>query len=267
MKKKLVYLALSCAILLFIGQSYAEIDIETCVGAWCFDEGKGDVVRDSSGNGNDGNVVKSNWVKGEFGDAIEFTGTGYVEIPASESLNSIEDEITIVTWIKFIKLRNWGRIIMRGFYDDTNNVQFKLICTDQPEVINFALYSKGQWFTMDGQHVLEQDAWHHIAYTSDGVQLKLYADGVLKKSSGSGKSLNKPEDQSLFFGSGINAPGGAPGSAQKFQGALDEVALFNVALTEDDINNIMNNGILEAIGFVAVDPLGKLTTTWADLKK
>jgi len=29
----------------------------------------------------------------------------------------------------------------------------------------------------------------------------------------------------------------------------------------------MNNGILEAIGYAAVSPSGKLATTWSDLKK
>ncbi|MFC1712503.1 LamG domain-containing protein [Candidatus Poribacteria bacterium] len=240
------------------------IDQETVVGLWLFDEGKGDTAGDSSENGNDGSVVQSNWVDGKFGDAIEFTGAGYVEVPASDSLNSIGDEITIAAWIKFTDLTAWARIITRGVFQDKDNLQFILASTDKPEFVNLELHSKGQTFAIWNQQVLEQDVWHHIAYTSDGAQLKLYVDGALKTSGGSGKPLNKLEDQSLFFGSGINAPGGAPGSAQKFKGAMDEVAIFNKALSEDEVKELLP-GI--QVADQPVELQGKLTTTWGSIKE
>jgi hypothetical protein len=42
---------------MFVGISSAKIDLETCVGMWLFDEGSGDVAKDSSGKGNDGDIV------------------------------------------------------------------------------------------------------------------------------------------------------------------------------------------------------------------
>jgi hypothetical protein len=57
------------------------------------------------------------------------------------------------------------------------------------------------------------------------------------------------------------------GYAGKFRGIIDEVALFNVVLTEDDINNIMTNGLERATGITAVSQSGKLATTWGDLKQ
>jgi hypothetical protein len=43
------------------------------------------------------------------------------------------------------------------------------------------------------------------------------------------------------------------------------VGIFNTVLSEDDIMNIMNNGLKGAT--VAVEPAGKLATTWARLKQ
>ncbi|MBC8227963.1 hypothetical protein H8E77_00235 [bacterium] len=43
--------------LLLIASSYAEIDSKSIVGAWLFDEGNGDIAKDSSGNGIDGEIV------------------------------------------------------------------------------------------------------------------------------------------------------------------------------------------------------------------
>ena len=46
-------------------------------------------------------------------------------------------------------------------------------------------------------------------------------------------------------------------------GIIDDVALFNVALSENEMNSIMNNGIEES---AAVEPVNKLTTTWGKIK-
>jgi len=184
----LINLVAMCSI--FAVRVYA-IDLNIIVGLWMFDEGNGDIAHDSSENGNDGNVVQSKWIEGKYGGAMEFTGSGYVEVPASESLGSIKDEITIMAWIKFIDMSNWGRIITRGIFQDKSNLQFVLAYTDAPETVSLELHSDGQTYAIWAQKVLEQDVWHHIAYTSDGEQLKLYVDGVLKTSSGSGKELEE----------------------------------------------------------------------------
>jgi hypothetical protein len=47
---------------------------------------------------------------------------------------------------------------------------------------------------------------------------------------------------------------------------VDDVAFFNVALSQEDINSVMNNGIMEAIGLTAVDPSASLSTTWGGIK-
>ncbi len=48
---------------------------------------------------------------------------------------------------------------------------------------------------------------------------------------------------------------------------MDEAAIFNIALTEDDIKGIMNEGLEKVLGITAVDLSGKLTSTWASIKK
>ena len=58
-----------------INLSHAKTDIDelmkSAVGVWLFDEGKGKVAEDISKEGNDGKVVKAEWVKGKFGKALE----------------------------------------------------------------------------------------------------------------------------------------------------------------------------------------------------
>ena len=85
--------------ILFISTTSAEIDPDTVVGVWLFDEGKGDVATDASGNGLDGEFNgKPKWVEGKFGEALEFDGkSAYVQVPAHENPN---DAITVSAWAK-----------------------------------------------------------------------------------------------------------------------------------------------------------------------
>ena len=46
--------------------------LDDAVGIWLFDEGKGGVAADTSGNGNDGEITGAKWAEGKFGDALEF---------------------------------------------------------------------------------------------------------------------------------------------------------------------------------------------------
>jgi len=73
------------------------------VAYWKFEEGAGDAVKDSSGNGNDGTIIPTNtpepkWGTGEFAGSISLSGCDdhHVRIPSSESLNKLKRQITVV---------------------------------------------------------------------------------------------------------------------------------------------------------------------------
>ena len=51
-----------------------------------------------------------------------------------------------------------------------------------------------------------------------------------------------------------------------FNGLIDEVAVFNVALEEEDIQDIADKGLKAALGLAAVYPAGKLPAIWAAIK-
>ncbi len=69
-------------------------------------------------------------------------------------------------------------------------------------------------------------------------------------------------DGELGIGSGFY-----PQDPRSLDGIIDEVGIFNVALTLEDIQNIAQNGYREALGpFISIDAHGKLATSWAKLK-
>jgi len=86
---------------MFAFQSYAKIDLGTCVGMWIFDEGNGDIAKDSSGNGNDGKINGATWVDGKFNKALSFNGaSNYVEVPDAANLNpkTGTNQITVMVY-------------------------------------------------------------------------------------------------------------------------------------------------------------------------
>ena len=82
----------------FVGLSQAEVDLDSLVGFWAFNEGTGDTVKDLSGKDNHGKAVGDpKWVKGKIGSALEFDGKDdYLEIKNSKSLNVGANDFTLV---------------------------------------------------------------------------------------------------------------------------------------------------------------------------
>ena len=99
--------AMSCLCLFFVCLPIVqgEIDLKTATGIWLFDEGKGKIANDLSGHQGDGKLEKvPKWVKGKFGQAIEFDGKDdYVQIEPSDQYNPKNAkgnyEFTISFWM------------------------------------------------------------------------------------------------------------------------------------------------------------------------
>ena len=76
MCRKTLLFIVCVLVLSMAGNAAAEL-----VAYWTFDEGSGDTVIDSTGNGNDGTLMGAQWGEGKFGNALEFNGADqYVEV-------------------------------------------------------------------------------------------------------------------------------------------------------------------------------------------
>ena len=260
---KKVRLALVCVSiiiisLMFAGISYAEIEPKTCVGLWLLDEGKGDIAKDFSGNENDGTLIDDpEWVDGKFDKALRFDGKdGYVETIKNIGISGNQPR-TLMAWV------NWnGDVNESNDPDRQGIVQFgasdnrsssTLYIWDGPGRFKF----QTQMNDLKSNVYAEPDVWYHFAVTWDGTKAWIYIDGALEKNSflaelitpNSVVTIGKPfEDERIF------------------NGLIDEVAIFNVALEKADIKAIMDKGLAVALGITAVYPTGKLTTMWGSIK-
>jgi len=246
--------------LMLTGQSSAKLDIGTVAGIWLFDEGKGTTAKDSSGNGNDGTLQGTKWVKGQVGSALSFNGTSdRVVVPDSDSLD-LQKAWTITSWIYVNKSENgYGHIV--GKRNDGLNVANYAFRTNNTGV-SWESYFKfgGAWKGAWGQGVVKKDTWLYMTATYDGTNtITIYENGVKIGSAAVGSP--PPADQAE-----VHIGGWQNNTSELIDGMLDEVAIFGVAITEDDMKNLMTKGIEKALGITPVEPSGKLSATWADIK-
>ena len=120
-----VYGTLICLSLLSTDLSFAKLDPEAILGIWFFDEGKGGTAKDSSENGNDGEIVDAKWDTGKFGEALQFEGGAHVAVG---DFADYEDKVSIVALIKTPAAPAWSDIIvgpLRRRYLDIKGPQIK----------------------------------------------------------------------------------------------------------------------------------------------
>lgn len=236
--------------LVAVNSSSAEIDPSSVVGIWLFDDGTGSVAMDSSGNNNHGTVVNAPiWVDGRFGGALAFDGTGNCVSTGQKLLNG-RREFTVVAWVKPGNITS-NRI---GIIGQNDSPEFGFI---NPDTVMLWTPTAGG---NENPYPHPPGEWHHVAAVATREFTKVYVDGEATTKEG-----NWPNHGRSDFNVNIGGCGVWDGDGNWFTGSIDEVGLFHAPLTDDDVADIMNNG-LQVFG-VAVEPAGKIAVTWGMLKR
>jgi hypothetical protein len=256
---KIRYLLIGVIVLFIVGllttSSYAKIDSKTCIGMWLFDDGAGDTAKDSSGNKNDGKLMNGpKWVNGKFGKALEFNGANsYVQIPDSASLNTPEKQVTMSAWISPTKAIQ--QLVIEK-YTAAGGYEIEL---SAGSAIQGALCVAGAWVGWFGTKAVNLNEWSCVActYNAGDGKMKLYINGNMVEQFSVNGNITPCVGDPINIGTWNGAAG------YWFNGMIDEVAIFNVALADADIQNLADKGLKESL---AVDVSGKLTTTWSNIK-
>ncbi len=254
-----VFISLIFNALILISPSDAKIDPTTIAGLWLFDDGAGKVVKDSSGNKLDAEVIGSvKWVNGKFGKAIEFDGGGgHVKIP--DHVNPTV-AITVTAWCKSSSA-TWNQ---HGWLVEKRDA-YILHPVQGTKNMAFCVVNGGPWNqprSWDTGQVGPDDIteWHMYTCTfnSKTGAWKIWIDGEEKSSMEINKAELAPDNGPIFIGNDTCCAGrfGA--------GIVDEVAVFSVELSKADIQTIYTQGL--KIAALSVDKAGKLSSTWAKIK-
>ncbi len=249
-------------LLTIVGFGHAAIDSSTAMGIWLLDEGDGDTAFDSSGNGHHGTISGAAWAEGVFGSALSFDGVDdFVDCGNSELLRISTG--SMAAWINTNVEDDSGLSAVTLPFDDGD-------AWDAPwRSLGLGSW-RGQlryWMAVDGQNAemqpgnLNTNQWYHLVATFDGTTRKAYLDGELVFEAETPGMITYGDPPPSFVIGDRNVNRAASG--ELMNGFVDEVAVFNVALSDADVQQLMADGLQ---GVVAVEPTGKLATTWANVK-
>lgn len=192
------------------------------VAAYGFDEGSGSSVADSSGHSNAGTVSGASWsTSGKFGKALDFDGTNdKVSVADSNSLD-LTNGMTVSAWVKPDALGGYRTVLMK----------------ERGSNLSYALYggtdtSNRPAVELPGNQRLAPSAvstgsWTHLAGTYDGANMRIYVNGV--------EVSSEPETMTITTSSNPLSIGGNTPWGEYFDGLIDEVRVYNRALSQSEI--------------------------------
>lgn len=224
------------------GMASATVDVmvTTLVLALGFDEGAGITAADASGLENHAAMNGAKWAaEGRYGGGATFTAASktLVSVPSSASLNAAQ--MTLEAWVKPTNVTGWRSAIFRSITASTaDGIAYALYANSGTDG-GPGVYVRPSGWASD-QHAsavaaLTRSEWHHLAATYDGTVLRLYVDGA----QAARKNLSTP----LRSSSRPLYVGGNPLWGEYFDGSLDDVRVYNRALSEIEILTDMNTPV------------------------
>ena len=237
------------------GASAVALDTEGLVGAWLLDEGKGNILTDSSGNGLDGEIVsgKTKWVQGQFEGGLEFDGNGMAQVPDNDLLDL--ESFTLAAWVNVPKISGKWQIIASKENRGPTGRNYGLFGNINTGVVHYSFTTNSGWKSFDAKTPITDGKWHHVAGTYQAPDFRMYLDGEVDAETAPATDPDN-HDNVLFIG-------GCDIGDYWMTGTIDELVLFNRALAPAEITELMNDGL--AVG-LPVQPKEKLVTTWGRLK-
>ena len=157
--------------------------------------------------------------------AASFTGlTDLLWIDTQNALLNGQAAFTLEYWVKPTNRigTGWSRV---GIVGQNDAVEYGFINTNTIQI-----WTPGGG-ALDTTYSFGDDEWHHVATVADGTGIKNYFDGILVGEGGSATGDYGSSDFNVHIGGG----GVYDASGNHFEGAIDEVAIFNKAITPDRV--------------------------------
>lgn len=201
------------------------------VAAYGMNEGSGLAVADASGKGNSGTITSAAWSGGgKYGQALSFDGTSsWVTVAGSASLR-LTGGMTVEAWVRPTTTAGWRTILLKEF---GSSLAYGLMASGGSG-------PAAHVFTTSEDHAtsstnLPVNTWSHVAGTYDGSTVRLYVNGV--------QVATNPVVGSLRGDAGPLRIGGNSGYGEHFAGLIDEVRVYDRALTPAQLVADMNTPI------------------------
>jgi hypothetical protein len=235
--RRAVVLAALCAVTLV--QSRAWCADRSLVLYLPFDDGTGKIATDASSYKNDATIVgNAAWVEGYSGSALEFVAGSHVTVPEIPDYD-VTSQLSVMAWVKTSSVPNWCRVVDKSQYQTSG---FDLVLTQNVGLPRLEFFVNNTTSLVDATTAVMDNRWHFIAGTFGNKTLKVYVDGVRQGQATSANNVDiNPNSWPVMVGGESSSTGG-----QQYFGDIDEVAMYNRELAEEEIMAIFRNGMPSA---------------------
>jgi hypothetical protein len=199
------------------------------IGWWKFDEHSGSAAKDSSHLlfGHTGKLVNGpKWTTGKHGGALRFSGSQYVAL--GDIFQGSYDEFSIACWIKHGSSQ-WQNIVERAVWDRPDGIG--LMTDYNGTSVTFGHYDIG---AVQSKTAVQDNRWHHVVGTlakcPDGYVYSIFVDGELDNTTTNSVGLTATKDGWAI--------GARYDGTWTYQGLIDDVRLFNRALTPAEVRRL-----------------------------
>jgi len=204
-------------------------------------------ANDESGNGNHGSLIGgATWTTGVLDGAVHLDGTGYINVPDSPSLDLSGGRGTIAAFIRVDPASNMSNEFgvskeSSSSYASTIAYEFLVRENASGKMVEYCIISDGtscDYINNDDGESLKDSLWHHIALTWSGPGGKFvaYRDGVVvAEGDQTISTVNNIPEPVLIGAFRWNVP---PGILRRMIGDIDEVRIYNRALSADEISEL-----------------------------
>ena len=220
-----------------------------------FDELDGKNTIDHSKYENHGEIAGApKHVEGKFGKALQFNGqSDWVEVPHDEIL-TVDESVTVMAWINTERHQGPGGQRWQGIVAKSNGPRSYSFYTEFPsECLHLSVGGSGS--VCNGK--VELDKWQHVVAQVDDGTHRYWINGKnVGDFPGKPPPPGKADTANVLVGKTHEGQ-------RELLGLIDEVRVWNRALSEEEVIEHMESGFFEIF---AVDPRQKLTTTWGHLK-
>jgi hypothetical protein len=256
------FMVLTCLVFVAFSATVSIADLtEGLVGYWPLD---GDGT-DASGNGFDGTINGDvTPVEDRFGNpnsAMQFPGVAVSHVAIEDTVElQITGAMTIAAWVVAdagMQGNNNGRIVAKQAGGGSRSWSLNIENAGLPATFQIA-EDGGTIVGVNGSSLPTGEWVHLVGVYKPGEAVEVYVNGKLDAANASGvpKEQFSSNGQPVLIGA-RNACGNCG-----WMGSIDDVAIYNRALTEAEIRELMERG-----PFAAVEPGGKLTAAWGAMKQ
>ena len=204
---------------------------------WKFDEGEGDTAYDSAGD-NDGTVYGAVWTTGQIDGALSFDGDNdYVMVGDKDSLGP--QELTLSFWAKLNNPsgRFQGGIAKGYVFGNVYEFSYRMDFTSGylragiTNTENIAFGNFGNFIS------IEDNNWHMWTMTVGDGNVFIYKDGLIADTAEYTGTIDYTKSHNNFV------IGARDSGNYAFDGTIDDVRFYGLALSADQIQQLYQNGL------------------------